>query len=213
LAIAVAGEGHGQPRVSGAYNVAMSSKHEARRQRHPIRNFIILPDVQWPYIIRILALVNLAGVLMATTICAFFYWRYENGPMMDSEAGMEMVNENLMHALVEENLMDVVIPAFVVSDVVSLLIGLWLALYFSRKVSVPIYRVKQWAETITSGDLAYRLKFRPGDERQVLEDACNKVGGHYASVIEDLRRQIAEVDSSDSPKIQGIKSTLERLRT
>lgn len=191
----------------------MSPKHETRRQRHPIRNFIILPDVQWPYIIRILALVNLSGVLMATTICAFFYWRYENGPLMDSEAGMEMVNENLMSVLVEENLMDVVIPAFVVSDVVSLLIGLWLALYFSRKVSVPIYRVKQWAEMMVAGDLACRLKFRPGDDLQALEDACNKVGGHYASVIEDLRRQIAEVDSSDSPKIQGIKSTLDRLRT
>lgn len=190
----------------------MTSKPEAAK-RHPIRNFIILPDLQWPYIIRVLALVNLAGVLMATTICALFYYRYESGPMTDSEAGMEMVNENMMSALVEENLMDVIIPAFVISDVVSLLIGLWLALYFSRKVSVPIYRVKQWADIIITGDLSYRLKFRPGDDLQVLEDACNRVSETYARIIDDLRLQLAEADEPASPKFQKLKSSLERLRT
>lgn len=191
----------------------MSSKADAAYKRKPIRNFIILPDLQWPYIIRVLALVNLAGVLMATTICALFYLRYQNGPLADSEHGMEMVNENMMSALVEENLMDVVIPAFVISDVVSLLIGLWLALYFSRKVSVPIYRVKKWAEVIATGDLSYRLKFRPGDDLKMLEDACNQVSETYSRIIDDLRRQISEADLPASPRLQKIKSTLERLRT
>lgn len=191
----------------------MTSTGETLAKRHPIRNFIILPDLQWPYIIRVLALVNLAGVLMATTICALFYLRYENGPMADSDQGMELVNENLMGALVEENLMDVIIPAFVISDVVSLLIGLALALYFSRKVSVPIYRVRKWAEVINSGDLAYRLKFRPGDDLRMLEDSCNQVSETYGRIIEDLRRQVADLDLPPSPKLQRIKSTLERLRT
>lgn len=191
----------------------MTSNGDAPAKRHPIRNFIILPDLQWPYIIRMLALVNLAGVLMAVTICALFYLRYENGAMADSEQGMEMVNENMMGALVEENLMDVIIPAFVISDVVSLLIGLWIALYFSRKVSVPIYRVRKWAEVINSGDLAYRLKFRPGDDLKMLEDACNRVSETYSQIIDDLRRQVSDLDLPPSPKLQKIKSTLERLRT
>jgi nitrogen fixation/metabolism regulation signal transduction histidine kinase len=126
---------------------------------------------------------------------------------------MEMVNENMMGALVEENLMDVVIPAFVISDVVSLLIGLWLALYFSRKVSVPIYRVRKWAEVINTGDLSYRLKFRPGDDLKMLEDACNQVSETYSSIIDDLRRQLSEADLPASPRLQKLKSTLERLRT
>jgi methyl-accepting chemotaxis protein len=191
----------------------MHPEGETQAKRHPIRNFIILPDLQWPYIIRLLALVNLAGVLMATTICTLFYLRYQTGPMADSGQGMELVNENMMGALVEENLMDVVIPAFVISDVVSLLVGLGLALYFSRKISVPIYRVSRWAEVIKSGDLAYRLKFRPGDDLQMLEDACNRVSETYAGIIDDLRRQVQELDSPPSPKLQRIKSTLERLRT
>jgi methyl-accepting chemotaxis protein len=191
----------------------MTSSDEPLAKRHPIRNFIVLPDLQWPYIIRVLALVNLAGVLMATTICGLFYLRYESGPLADSEQGMELVNENLMGVMMEENLMDVIIPAFVISDVVSLLIGLWIALYFSRKISVPVYRVRKWAEVIASGDLAFRLKFRPGDDLKLLEDACNQVSETYGKIIEDLRRQVSELDLPPSPKLQKIKSALERLRT
>lgn len=209
----------GVPRVricsaprSDPYNDPMSSNPEAKAKRHPIRNFIIMPDMQWPYIIRLLALVNLAGVLMATTICALFYFRYE-AVAADRAQDMEMVNDSMMSALMEENLMDVIIPAFVISDVVSLLIGLWVALYFSRKLSVPLYRVKKWADVITTGDLSYRLKFRPGDDLKTLEDACNQVSETYSRLIDDLRRQVSEADLPASPRLQKIKTTLERLRT
>ncbi len=190
----------------------MSPNNGSKAQRHPIRNFIILPELQWPYIIRILALLNLAGVLMATTICTLFYLRYN--AVASSEAGTagESAGWTAMGELLEENLMDVVIPAFVISDVVSLCIGLWAALYFSRKLSVPLYRVKKWADVITTGDLAYRLKFRPGDDLKTLEDACNQVSETYARLIDDLRRQVDEADPAE-PRIQKLKSTLERLRT
>ena len=101
-----------------------------------------LPELQWPYIIRLLAIVNLAGVLMATSICALFYLRYNANPLGDADAS-DMVSSGLMDVLVEENLMDVIVPAFVIADLVSLAIGLWLSLYFSRKISVPIYRIYQ----------------------------------------------------------------------
>ena len=172
----------------------MAEKATPKHKRHPIRNFIILPELQWPYIIRLLAIVNLAGVLMATSICALFYMRYSGNPLGNQETGVDMVNAGMMNVLVEENLMDVIVPAFVVADVVSLIIGLWLSLYFSRKISVPIYRVTKWAEVVTSGDLSFRLKFRPGDDLQSLEEACNKVGESYAAIIDDLRRRITEAN-------------------
>lgn len=191
----------------------MGSKQEGKAQRRPIRNFILLPDLQWPYIIRILALLNLAGVLMATTICTLFYLRY-NVPVPDeAEVVLDAGEGNPMGGLLEENLMDVIIPAFVISDVVSLCLGLWAALYFSRKLAVPLYRVKQWADVIASGDLSHRLKFRPGDDLETLEAACNQVSETYAHLIDDLRRQVAEADLPASPRLQRLKSTLERLRT
>src|SRR5438552_1047109 len=134
----------------------MPEKTTARNPRHPVRNFIILPEVQWPYIIRLLAVVNLAGVVMATAICALFYLHYhaqDAGALMPGDAG----SLNTMEALLEENLMDVIVPAFVIADVVSLAVGLFLSLYFSRKISVPIYRISKWAEVVSSGDLGYRL--------------------------------------------------------
>jgi methyl-accepting chemotaxis protein len=189
----------------------MAENTTPKRKRHPIRNFIIMPEFQWPYIIRLLAIVNLAGVLMATSICALFYLRYNAGPVGGPDAG-DMVNAGLMDVMVEENLMDVIVPAFVIADLVSLAIGLWLSLYFSRKLSVPIYRITKWAEVVTSGDLSYRLKFRPGDDLQSLEEACNRVADTYAKVIEDMRRQITEANLPLPSSLDALSAAQKRIR-
>jgi methyl-accepting chemotaxis protein len=190
----------------------MAEKTVPRVKRHPIRNFIIMPELQWPYIIRLLAIVNLAGVLMATSICALFYLRYNADPLGDPDS-TDMVSSGLMEVLVEENLMDVIVPAFVVADLVSLAIGLWLSLYFSRKISVPIYRISKWAEVVASGDLGFRLKFRPGDDLQSLEEACNKVTDTYVRVIEDMRRQISEANLPLPSSLDSITTAQKRVRT
>jgi methyl-accepting chemotaxis protein len=182
----------------------MAEKTQSPFKRRPIRNFIVMPEVQWPYIIRLLAVVNLAGVMMATTICVLFYAHY-HGNGSGAPAAGDLLNADAVDSLVEENLMDVVVPAFVVADMVSLAIGLGLSLYFSRKLSLPIYRIKKWAEEVQSGDLSCRLKFRPGDDLQTLEAACNEVGETYAKLIEDLRRQIAEANLPLSPKAASIR--------
>ncbi len=59
---------------------------------------------------------------------------------------------------------------------------------------MPIYRITKWAEVVTSGDLTFRLKFRPGDDLQSLESACNRVSDTYIKIIEDMQRQITEAN-------------------
>lgn len=171
----------------------MAKSHPAPAKRKPIRNFILLPELQWPYIIRLMAIVNLTGVVMATAICALFYWQYQTEPLGPGIAG-DMVNEGVVGVLVEKTLMDVIIPAFIIADIVSLAIGMGLALYFSRKISVPIYRIRLWADAIAGGNLSYRLKFRPGDDLQSLEESCNRASETYLDIIADLRRRITEAN-------------------
>jgi methyl-accepting chemotaxis protein len=189
----------------------MAEKTFPRVKRHPIRNFIIMPELQWPYIIRLLAIVNLAGVLMATSICALFYMRYNASPLGGPDTS-DMVSSGLMDIMVEENLMDVIVPAFVIADLVSLAIGLWLSLYFSRKISVPIYRITKWAEVVTSGDLGFRLKFRPGDDLQSLEEACNKVTDTYVKVIDDMRRQLMDANLPLPSSLDAITAAQNRAK-
>ena len=187
----------------------MAEKTVSVRKRHPIRNFIIMPELQWPYIIRLLAIVNMAGVLMATSICALFYFHYVGA--YGSEAIPGLADSGPVNT-VEDNLMDVIVPAFVIGDLVSLAIGLWLSLYFSRKISVPIYRITRWADMITSGDLSYRLKFRPGDDLQKLEVACNEVSDTYAKIIGDMRRQITEANLPLPASLDGVPTQKPRAR-
>lgn len=185
-----------------SYNDHMAEKIVTKFKRYPIRNFILMPDLQWPYIIRLMAIVNLSGVLMATTICVIFYLHNHAG----NASPLPFIHESQMGAFVEENLMDVVVPAFIISDLVSLAIGLWLSLYSSRKISVPIYRVSKWAEVVASGDLTFRLKFRPGNDLQSLEDACNQVSETYSQVIGDLKLQLMEAKLPISSQLDAIKT-------
>jgi methyl-accepting chemotaxis protein len=180
-------------------------------KRRPIKNFIILPELQWPYIIRILAMVNLSGVLMAVTICVLFYLRYEPGGIAGET--VDMVNRNLLGVMIEQSMLDALVPAFIIADLASLVIGLALSLYFSRKISVPIYRVSKWAEVVESGDLSYRMQFRPGDDLQSLEDACNRVSIKYSGIIDDLRRDLEDAKLAAEPKLAHMKATLEQLKT
>lgn len=173
-------------------------------KRRPIRNFILLPDFQWPYIIRLLALINISGVIMATTISALYYYRYHGNPYGDP-TGLDMAEQGFLDMLGDETLLDVIIPAFGIADVVSLALGLWLSLYFSRKLSVPIFRIKKWAEIVASGDLTFRLKFRPGDDLQALENACNQVSESYARAMEELKHQIREAKLAASTDTTSIK--------
>ncbi|MEO7426627.1 MAG: methyl-accepting chemotaxis protein [Fibrobacteria bacterium] len=175
----------------------MAESNVPNRVRHPIRNFIIMPEVQWPYIIRLLAMVNIAGVLMAMSICALFYFSLSGDP-----SGVEGASGLALDPLVEDKLMEIVVPAFVIGDLVSLAIGLWLSLYFSRKISVPIYRITKWAEAVSGGELRARLHFRPGDELQKLETACNEVTETYCKIIEDLRRRITEANLPLPPGLE-----------
>lgn len=188
----------------------MAEKTYPAVKRHPIRNFIIMPDLQWPYIIRLLAIVNFAGVLMATSICALFYFRYTGNPVTPQDA--DLVNAGVMDLMVEDNLMDVIVPAFVIADLVSLAIGLWLSLYFSRKISVPIYRITKWADVVTSGDLTFRLKFRPGDDLKRLEEACNAVSDTYCKIIDDMRRQITEANLPLPSNLQAVSTHQNRSK-
>ena len=179
--------------------------------RHPIKNFIIFPELQWPYIIRILALVNLSGVVMAMSICVLFYFHYQ--PSEISGGSGDLIHRNLKGIMLEQGLLDALIPAFIIADLVSLAIGLVMSLYFSRKISVPIYRVSKWAEVIERGDLSYRLQFRPGDDLQNLEDACNRVSIKYGKLIDELRREIQDPKLASGPKLDQMKATLEQLKT
>ena len=152
------------------------------RNRRPVRNFIILPGLQWPYILRLLAMINLSGVVMATSICLLFYFkRLGSDPDGAADSG-------LLGVLEQADIMSVLVPAFLIADIVSLAIGIWIGLYFSRKMAVPIYRVRKWADAILADDLTYRLKFRPGDDLDGLEEACNEAADKYLGIIETLKK-------------------------
>lgn len=189
----------------------MAESQSAPLKRHPIRNFIILPELQWPYIIRLMAIVNLTGVVMATAICALFYWRYRSGPLGQDLSG-DMVNQGVVDVLVEKNLMDVILPAFLIADLVSLAIGMGLALYFSRKISVPIYRIRRWAEDIAGGNLSSRLRFRPGDDLQSVEESVNRASEAYLEIIADLRRRLAEANPPSPAAVEGTRSATASAR-
>lgn len=78
-------------------------------------------------------------------------------------------------------------PGFLVAGAVSLLVGVFVGIWASRKVALPIYKVEQWSRRLREGNLQERLGMRAEDYWGEMAASCNRF-------TEDLARDLAGLD-------------------
>jgi signal transduction histidine kinase len=66
-----------------------------------------------------------------------------------------------------------------------------LTIYFTHKVSGPIYRVKKSLTEITGGDLSVRIRLRKGDELHDLADQVNLLAEELTLFLNALKESYA----------------------
>lgn len=157
--------------------------------RKPLGNFVFEPKVQWPQIVRngLMALFTSLGTGGAIL---WVYMREFGG------ASIYVLDRNsVFFPLDHSGLLAVLAPAIAGPAIAGVLLGWLLTLGASRRIALPIYKVKQWADKVAEGDLHARLGFRPGDELESLSDSCN-------SVVDTVRAGILELEKmSEDEKI------------
>lgn len=173
-------------------------------KRRPIRNFFILPGIQRLHIIRILALVNIGTVLLMGGM-VFILHQLGWGPSLgETWQGWAFRT---------------VLPAFIIAEFTSLLVGLAASFYASRKASVPIYRTQIWLRALEAGDWTARVKFRDGDHLDAFAGELNRVAEKYRALFQELKekapREGAPMEGGEEERGEWreVRRSLERLRT
>ncbi len=175
-------------------------------RRHPIKNFLIKKDIQVRIILRVIGLVSLVSVITAVVMVAVYYSKSKSGYLY-------FMSQNILDDLQRQNILMVILPTLFISEIISVAVGIWLSLYSSRKVAVPIYKVEQWAGALRNGDLTARIRFREKESMRSLTDHCNVVTEKLERDFKAIHEIIENMGKTKEPlQISVLKDILSQYR-
>lgn len=146
----------------------MSKQHYKRK----LLNIGVKKEFQRWLLIRILGTVMVSGGVAALVL--YFYSNRELGDSFYTA-----------HITVR-HVSDLLLPVILAGSAVSLVSGMFLALFLPQKIAGPLYRVEQDLKRLGKGDLTMKIGLREGD---TLQDFATVVNMN----IEELRQKIAEI--------------------
>lgn len=168
--------------------------------RKPIRNFIFDPHNQWPQILRNGLLVIFTS--LGTGMAILYLYNREFGSM----SVYVMDRNSAFYPIDRQGLISMLLPAILATSLSGLFLGWLLTFGASRRIALPIFKVKQWAHRVAEGDLHVRLGFRKHDGLEDLADQCNaaldRVRSGYeeieticqdTKIPEDVRRRLGDI--------------------
>ena len=94
--------------------------------------------------------------------------------------------------------------------VLIILIG-WSSIYLTHKVAGPIFKIKQYFDSLRAGDLTLRIQFRKSDEVGDLAPPFNEMVSSLDTSIGNMKRALRE--APEIPLVQKLKRQLEHFKT
>jgi len=177
--------------------------------RKPIRNFIFDPRSQWPQILRNGLLVVFTS--MGTGLAILYLYSREFGSM----SVYVMDRNSAFYPLDRQSLISMIFPAILATTLSGLFLGWLLTFGASRRIALPIFKVKQWAQRIAEGDLHVRLGFRKHDGLEDLADQCNAALDRLRSGYEEIEsiRQDTKIPEDVRRRLGDILSRYQTEKT
>lgn len=84
----------------------------------------------------------------------------------------------------------------------------------SHRMAGPVYAFERELKKLQDGELTVEIKLRPTDDFIETAEVINASLAHLHSIIDDLKRQMEELDSPPSTEqIHRLKATLKKLTT
>ncbi len=133
-------------------------KYPSRNRRKRI-NFSIKGKLQARLLLKIFSI-----VLISTIICSAVFYFYSN-----QEVGQSY---RLFHVKAR-NFLDFLLPAVILSFVLSVIAGSFFSLFFPHSIAGPLFRIEKEILSIGKGDLTVNIIIRKGDEVKELADNIN----------------------------------------
>jgi len=95
-------------------------------------------------------------------------------------------------------------PGFWVATGVSLLVGIVVGTFASRKVALPIFKVEQWAEAMKRGDFTVHLGMRDSDYWQKMANTCN-------SFTSEMRENLSQVQKLTNENHENLGTEVKKI--
>jgi methyl-accepting chemotaxis protein len=174
-----------------------------RQARKPLRNFFVKKSLQMRIIGQILLVVILSAGLTSVLLALVYNARSQEG-------NFYYMSKDVRQDIELKSILGLVLPSVLGAQAVSILIGLGIGMFSSRKAAVPIYKFEKWVRQLRDGKLNTRLEFREGGEMKDLTIECNALADTYRRALTEIAAEIDKIQS-DNPA-ESTAASLKRLR-
>jgi methyl-accepting chemotaxis protein len=162
-----------------------------RNVRQPFRHFFIKKGMQFKIIAEILFVAMLTAILTTGTLTIMYNSKAKNGTFYymsnDSKEDLQL-----------RGILELILPSVLGAQVFSILIGLGIGLFSSRKMAVPIYKFEKWVSQLKNGNLNTKLSFRENEEMKDLTLQCNALASYYRGVFTELDKAVSVLEKSSA---------------
>jgi len=136
-------------------------------------NLSIKRELQVWFLVRVLGVVILSSLVAAAVL--YVYARYETtATFYSAHISIRRVS-------------DLLLPVVLTGSGVSLVAGMFLALFLPQKIAGPIFRIEQDLKKVRAGHFTYRIHLRKKDILQDLATGVNSTIGNFRDHIHTLK--------------------------
>jgi methyl-accepting chemotaxis protein len=162
--------------------------------RRPIGNFFIKKSLQLRMIKNILFSAIVSTLVASSTLFLVYFWRFKTIVVYQLDKATQELSR--------ENILDIILPALIISALISLFLAFGIGLYSSRKYAVPIYKIEKWLSLLLQGKLSATLQFREKEEMKDLSDKCNTLSIELQKTFHEIRIKVQHLkDQKVAPDI------------
>lgn len=172
-------------------------------KRHPIKNFIIMPRIQWEYIFKMMAMVSVTSMGTLLVVIIVYYAKFRTGYFY-------FLTDNMGGPIIKHTIWGLVIPSAVPAILLAILLGLYISLYSSRKIALPLFKIRRWAEAIFAGNLRHFVSLRKEDNLGELATACNQISKKFSQVLKEIDTT-SQSEGSPDDRIRKIQDLLRKF--
>jgi len=165
-------------------------------------NYSVKRKMQLRLLLKVVTIL-LVGVMISTLVF-YFYSNREVG-----------YTYKMVH-IKARNFLDFLLPAVIMSFVVSVMVGGAIALFFPNTIAGPLYRIEKELDRLSDGDFTLNIKLRKGDEVVDLADKINFVSKKLAGKIRTINKiayEICDVVGSKYQNDNKLRDLCARLET
>ena len=119
------------------------------------------------------------------------------------------MSNDIMQDLELKSILGIILPPIVAAEIVAVLLGFGIGLFYSRKIAVPLYKIEKWANRLRHGKLNTTLAFREEDRLKDITVQCNSVTEFYRNIFSEIQTHVGEIaENSSNPEKVAQNSAL-----